>query len=172
MIARIPKSRANINLTLVWSSGTNLRSAYFCSQQPAPTLFLFLTFYTFDHSTYWFAMLVNRRNRKHRSSVHFRKLLLYRGNEESWYSAFPQHTTAILVIPPPTHHFRMQDFGFACGCTSLVQYWPQLLTTLFWNKENEGLWNYFCLFDYYHKTWWFDFRPNLIWIILEYVLCK
>ena len=25
---------------------------------------------------------------------------------------FPQHTTAILVIPPPFHHLRMQDFGF------------------------------------------------------------
>ena len=55
----------------------------------SPTLLLFLTFYTFDHSTYWFSMLVNRRNRKHRSSVQFRKLLLYRGNEEWWYSAFP-----------------------------------------------------------------------------------
>ena len=41
-----------------------------------------------DHSTYRLAMLVNRRSRKYRSSVQFRKLLRYRGNKETWYTAF------------------------------------------------------------------------------------
>ena len=149
----------NIIWPMVWSSRTNLRSAYCCSQQRAPSLLPECCLWHFTgmiipHTG--FAMLVNRRNRKHRSSVHFRKLLRYRGNEDTWYTAFPQHTTAIMEISPPRHNFRMHNFGFVDANLryNIDHNCSQPCSE---NKEIEGLWNNFCLFCYYHKTW-FDFR--------------
>ena len=81
---------------------------------------LFMTFYRYDHSTYLFAMLVNRRNRKHRSSVHFRKLLRYRGNEDTWYTAFPN-------IPLPSWKFLHLVIILEC-ITSVL--WMQIFGTI------------------------------------------
>ena len=63
----------------------------------------------------------------------------------------PQHTTAIMETPPPLHQFRMQDFGLVDAHLgyNIDHNFSQPCSE---NKENEGLWNYFCLFGYYHRT--------------------
>ena len=56
-----------------------------------------------------------------------------------------------MVIPPPLHHFRMEDFGFVDA-----QLWYNIDHNFSQpcseNKNNESLRNYIGLFGYYHKT--------------------
>ena len=63
---------------------------------------------------------MNRRIRKHRPLVHFRKLLRFRGNEDTWYTAFPN-------IPLPSWKFL--HLFIILECITLVL-WMQIFDTI------------------------------------------
>ena len=113
---RIPKCVANYKLNpgLIIRDKLKVSILLFTTTSPnslVRVLFL-VTFCTFDHPTYRFAMLVNRRNGKQRSSVHFRKLFRYRGNKETWYTAFPN-------IPLPSWWFLHLFIIWECRTSAL-----------------------------------------------------
>ena len=117
---RIPKklrAKYKLNHCLIIRDKLKVSILFFLTTSPnSLARVLIITFYTYDHSTYRLAMLVNRRSRKHRSSVHFRKLLRYRGNKETWYTAFPNIPLSSwwffhLFLECRTFVFRMHIFG-------------------------------------------------------------
>ena len=117
-----------------------------------------MTFYRYDHSTYLSAMLVNRRNRKHRSSVHFRK---YYDIEE-----MRTHDTQLSPnIPLPSWKFLHLVIILECITSVLwMQIFGTILTTTAHNLKTKRLKAYGIAFACFVITIKHDFDFRILFI--------